>query len=383
MASGSSCTFKCKSGYGSTTKNTCTAGYLSSVQICQRAISSRISLNNVNSAQFGTTTDPTNKHQIAFAATMGRVVAMPASAIHITSITGTRRSTGVNVQFTVLGSATFIDAATSHLADPASSSLFAELYVQEANTAGANMAGVTTITTSSFSTPTIGVAHSSSPSGGSSGGDAGVIIGVVIGIILLFIGCGACGAMAYFQFRARAAEEEARPKNGMEMQVVGSPVRTRSRAGNRSPSPRRNSKSPHRRTGTKASPSSSNKRNPPSPNSETSPMPSAPPQMGHVDQATLVVVDQGFSAEDKSTAQKLFARFDLDSSGTLNSSDEAMQLLTGLCYTLKVPISAEALENKAGQIMGHDDPMDFDEFWQWFVTTFPRCDDKDNGAGAY
>lgn len=26
--------------------------------------------------------------------------------------------------------------------------------------------------------------------------------------------------MAYFQFRARAAEEEARPKNGMEMQVV-------------------------------------------------------------------------------------------------------------------------------------------------------------------
>jgi len=46
-------------------------------------------------------------------------------------------------------------------------------------------------------------------------------------------------------------------------------------------------------------------------------------------------------------------RFDQGgASGTLSSPDEAMQL----------PISEEALKNKAGQIVDH--PMEFDEFWQ-------------------
>ena len=84
----------------------------------------------------------------------------------------------------------------------------------------------------------------------------------------------------------------------------------------------------------------------------------------------------GFTEKDKAAALEVFTRCDLDASGTLNSNEEAKQLLTFTVYKLQDVVGAvasETLESKAKELIDTElesNPMDFEAFWDWFVENF-------------
>ena len=88
-----------------------------------------------------------------------------------------------------------------------------------------------------------------------------------------------------------------------------------------------------------------------------------------------------FTKKDKAEVLEIFTRCDLDASGTLNSNEEAEQLLTFAMYKLQDVIgrgvTPEVLESKTKKLIDTDlksNPMDFETFWEWFVENF---DEKD------
>ena len=92
------------------------------------------------------------------------------------------------------------------------------------------------------------------------------------------------------------------------------------------------------------------------------------------DPAPVTIVSGG--EKDKAAALEVFARCDLDASGTLNSNEEAKQLLTFTVYKLQDVVGAvasEGLESKAKELIDTElesNPMDFEAFWDWFVENF-------------
>lgn len=84
-----------------------------------------------------------------------------------------------------------------------------------------------------------------------------------------------------------------------------------------------------------------------------------------------------FTEEHKAKARELFTRSDLDASGTLNSDDEAKQLLTFILYKLTDVVgegmTPEVLEKKTKELIDTDleaNPLDFETFWEWFMENF-------------
>ena len=81
-----------------------------------------------------------------------------------------------------------------------------------------------------------------------------------------------------------------------------------------------------------------------------------------------------FTKNDKAEVLEIFTRCDLDASGTLNSNEEAEQLLTFAMYKLQDVIgrgvTPDVLESKTKKLIDTDlksNPMDFETFWEWFV----------------
>lgn len=84
-----------------------------------------------------------------------------------------------------------------------------------------------------------------------------------------------------------------------------------------------------------------------------------------------------FTEEHRASALEVFMRSDLDSSGTLNSDEEAKQLLIFISYKLQDVVARdltpEVLERKTAKLIEIDlkeNPMDFEAFWEWFVENF-------------
>jgi len=70
--------------------------------------------------------------------------------------------------------------------------------------------------------------------------------------------------------------------------------------------------------------------------------------------------------------ERLFRRYDLDDSGTINTSQEFYQLTTNLCWALDLKVTKEALQVKMNEIgmIGNRNAKSKDEFRQWFMAEF-------------
>ena len=84
-----------------------------------------------------------------------------------------------------------------------------------------------------------------------------------------------------------------------------------------------------------------------------------------------------FTEEHRAKALSLFMRYDLDGSGTINSDEEASQLLLAMSYSLKDGVKGELtpelLDSKTKEIIAtnlEENPLDFEAFWAWFVGAF-------------
>lgn len=76
---------------------------------------------------------------------------------------------------------------------------------------------------------------------------------------------------------------------------------------------------------------------------------------------------------DVDVAIRLFERYDLDHSSTVNTSEEAQQITTNLLYTLGITVPSGVLEQELLALSCKDGfivTMDFDNYWQWFQNTF-------------
>merc|ERR1711935_930163 len=92
--------------------------------------------------------------------------------------------------------------------------------------------------------------------------------------------------------------------------------------------------------------------------------------------------EEGSNSEDKSQlgtftksqeaqAKKIFDRYDLDESGTLNSFEEATQMTTNLCFSFKYDIVSEEIRVRLLPLEDvENSPMNFQEFLVWFQRTF-------------
>ena len=70
-------------------------------------------------------------------------------------------------------------------------------------------------------------------------------------------------------------------------------------------------------------------------------------------------------------AKKMFGRYDLDGSDTVNSWDEVCQMTMNVCYNLKLQITQEEIEHRMEALRGiEDNEKTFDQYWEWFHTTF-------------
>jgi len=66
-----------------------------------------------------------------------------------------------------------------------------------------------------------------------------------------------------------------------------------------------------------------------------------------------------------------FKRYDLDESGTINTSEELQQLCTNLCFKLKIMVPPGAVDEKVlemGDLEGRD--LNLGEFAVWFEEEF-------------
>ena len=69
------------------------------------------------------------------------------------------------------------------------------------------------------------------------------------------------------------------------------------------------------------------------------------------------------------TQQKNFERFDIDQSGTINSSEELMQLSLSLVCKLELRISGEELQGKVDSVDDIEQQRwNFEEFKAWSVS---------------
>jgi len=79
-----------------------------------------------------------------------------------------------------------------------------------------------------------------------------------------------------------------------------------------------------------------------------------------------------FTPEQKEQGRKIFARYDLDDSGTVNTSDEAMQMTTNIYFSLCVPVSSDEVKEQLKALQDIDEhPMDFEQYWSWLQETCP------------
>ena len=71
-------------------------------------------------------------------------------------------------------------------------------------------------------------------------------------------------------------------------------------------------------------------------------------------------------------ARKIFERYDYDGSGTVNSPEELEQMITNVLFTLDYRVPSEAVTAKiaARKSNIHTEPMPFDEFWKFVISTF-------------
>merc|ERR1711918_103746 len=79
----------------------------------------------------------------------------------------------------------------------------------------------------------------------------------------------------------------------------------------------------------------------------------------------------GFTAAERDRAQLLFQRYDLDSSGTLNSWQEAQQITWNIVFSFDMVISQDDVEARMTQLRGvEEDEMEFEAYWAWFQEMF-------------
>ena len=83
----------------------------------------------------------------------------------------------------------------------------------------------------------------------------------------------------------------------------------------------------------------------------------------------------GFNDEQKEAVRNIFARYDLDGSGTIYAVDEFEQLVTNATFKLALQIPTATLNRvgeawlaERGDISQH--PITFEEFWEWFGANF-------------
>jgi len=78
------------------------------------------------------------------------------------------------------------------------------------------------------------------------------------------------------------------------------------------------------------------------------------------------------SDESLATANKVFQRYDLDDSGTLNSIEEAQQMtmymLFSMGYAVKPEVADAAVSADLKDV--EQDPMDFDRYFEYFINKF-------------
>eukprot|EP00656_Telonema_subtile_P001235 TRINITY_DN10572_c0_g4_i2.p1 TRINITY_DN10572_c0_g4~~TRINITY_DN10572_c0_g4_i2.p1 ORF type:complete len:1702 (-),score=372.54 TRINITY_DN10572_c0_g4_i2:89-5194(-) len=83
--------------------------------------------------------------------------------------------------------------------------------------------------------------------------------------------------------------------------------------------------------------------------------------------------------------EKYFQRYDLDESGTLNSSDELQHLTTNLCFRLELPLAGEDIDVivKSAGILSDKNAWSVDDFCEWFEERFLGGDveEEDSMAG--
>jgi hypothetical protein len=75
--------------------------------------------------------------------------------------------------------------------------------------------------------------------------------------------------------------------------------------------------------------------------------------------------------EKKQVAYKVFARYDLDLSNTVNSWEELSQMTTNIIFKLGYKVAPEDEEAKLEDLQGIEaNPMTFEEFWEVFLQKF-------------
>lgn len=77
------------------------------------------------------------------------------------------------------------------------------------------------------------------------------------------------------------------------------------------------------------------------------------------------------SGNNRKIIQQYFKRYDLDESGTINSSEELQQLCTNLSVRMELPFSVSDIDNKVSTAGDMDvNNWDIDEFIKWFSQEF-------------
>merc|ERR1712139_525301 len=77
------------------------------------------------------------------------------------------------------------------------------------------------------------------------------------------------------------------------------------------------------------------------------------------------------SEELRSMMHDYFTRYDLDGSGTINSSEELKQLCTNLVVKLELDMDVKTIDKFVGQAGDMEkECWTFDQFKDWFIATF-------------
>merc|ERR1712070_635357 len=80
------------------------------------------------------------------------------------------------------------------------------------------------------------------------------------------------------------------------------------------------------------------------------------------------------SDKDRQVLHGLFDRYDLDSSGTLNTDSELQQITMNAIFTLGLKVVPSDVEAKVAELKGEggvsQSPLDFEQFLSWFTAAF-------------
>ena len=82
-------------------------------------------------------------------------------------------------------------------------------------------------------------------------------------------------------------------------------------------------------------------------------------------------VSLNMSEDTMATAKKVFHRYDLDDSGTVNNMDEALQMAVHLLFALGYTVTPDEdaiREDLKDRVV--ENPLDFDEFFAYFTGKF-------------